>query len=187
MTKQRNLSVLALKKMDASLNIKERIYLDDDYYLDMDKNFRNSRIAIIAERLLEVNQYLAENKIDKFDIISYSFLLLIKEFTSLKIENNLIVELKTLEILIDLNYFEKIIKYFGDENLKFFMDKLTEVLNNVGMIQNKIVEEIMKKEKENIDGDMVEDIKDKVVNVNEGDENLESPATIETDRIETTE
>lgn len=143
MAKQKNLSLTALKKINSSLNTRKRIYLDDNYYLDIDTHFRSTKIQAILEKILETNQYITENKIENFDLVSYSLLLAIKEFTSLNIEDDLSIEIQALNMLIDLDYYQKIIDAFGD-NMNKFVEKLTESLNNVNYIQNQMIDEMFK-------------------------------------------
>lgn len=199
MANQKNLNLSSLKKMNNQLNKTQRIHLDDNYYIDIDTVFRTTKIQLILERLLEVNQYITDNKIEKFDIISYSLFLAIKEFTSLKIEDDLNVELQALNMIIDLGYFNKIIESFGEDNIKLFLDKLIEALKNVSLIQNELVKEIMKNEEiidnkidniENI-GDGIEIFDDKVnlnvVDLEEGDKNSQPGSTVENTGEEVTE
>ena len=181
----KNLTLLNLKKMNSNLNKTQRVHLDENYYLDIDTNFRLTKIQLILERILEVNQYIAENKIEKFDIISYSLFLAIKQFTTLQVEDDLSTELKAMEILIDLEYFQKIIDSFGQENTQFFMEKLADALKNVSYIQDQMLEDILNKERENGIVDE-EDITVTVDENEEGDENLESESTVEDNRTEVT-
>lgn len=168
MSKQKNLTLSTLKKLDSQFNGKKRVFIDDDYYLDVDTSFRNTKIQLILERIIEVNQYIAKEEIEKFDMVSYSLFLAIKHFTTLQVEDELSTELKALEILIDLDYLTKILESFGEENLKMFLDKLTQKLNNFSIIQNQLLKEILKEQGQS-QSEVVED--SDVGNKLEGDKN----------------
>ncbi len=184
MAKQKNLSLSALKKMNASLNTRERIYLDDNFYLDVDKKFRSTKIQLILQRILEVNQYMIDNKLESsFDLISYSIFLAIKNFTSLEVKDDIEVEVQALNYLIDLDYYQKIIDAFGKDNMEYFVNKLTESLKNVNYIQNQMIDEMFKNREVN---EISESGENRVIDLSEQDgDDIALTSTTITDDTET--
>jgi len=197
MAKNKQLNLSTLKRLDAEFNRTIEITLSNSYTLQIDQHFRNSVIEEVFQDLINFQNIINQNKEDEmlsnFPLEKYSIFLLILNFTSLKnIKPKSISEqIQIMNMLIDQNLFKEILDKMEEhcgEEIKKFNAKIFEIMQE-RLESMKAQEQFMTVFNEEIEkGKLKKDITDELVEVNEeGDENLESPATVEADRSEVKE
>lgn len=131
----KNLTLSVLKKLDSQFNTTKEIILSNNYSIQIDTHFRNSRIEEVFNKLIEIHKIIQDDDSlkDDFNFEKYSLLLLILNFTSLRNMElkNISEEIQVMNMLIDQNLFKEIIEKIEKEvpeELKKFNTKIFEIM-----------------------------------------------------------
>lgn len=149
MAKVKNLTVSAMKKIDAK-EFGERKQIDvNGYAVEIDKKFRKTKITLIFAEIIDKRDYCIVNKINfnLLDLNSYIMLLIVKNFTSVDVPDDFGEQLRVLDIMVDNDFMEPIMKSFDQDQLKSVYDMLGKFTENV----EKFIEEFQTMELQNAD------------------------------------
>jgi hypothetical protein len=134
MSKQKILTLSALKKLDSQFNQQKIVTLNNGYELSLDLKFRPSVVEEIFNELMELHKITQEDEsLKDFPFEKYSQLLLILNFTSLKNirSKNISEKIQIMNMLIDQNLYKEILDKMEEhcgEQIKLFTQKIFEIM-----------------------------------------------------------
>ena len=138
MAKSTKMNLGNLKSLESKTFTKRKLIIDN-YEVEVDEVFRDSKITeLVKEFLLKLN-YMKENNIE-MNPIDYSIVLLLKYFTTIEIDDVFENQIQILSILIDLGYIEQILNAFPEKEMIRLTEKLKEFPSKI----EKIAEELKK-------------------------------------------
>lgn len=102
---KKKLSMAAVKKQDKKISERYEVEING-YVLEIDKTFRKTKISGLINELIEKFEETRIRNTNILEIFApYVILLMIKHFTSLDVPQKLEDQLKTLDFLIDNEFF----------------------------------------------------------------------------------
>lgn len=104
---------------------KSRKLLIDGYEVVIEPKFKPSKIQQLIQELIEKSEYAEQNGFI-INVVDYMFILLLKHFTDIKFSDKYEKQIQMMQVLVDLNYFERIISEFDQSEI----DKLTQIFQN---------------------------------------------------------
>lgn len=123
-----------LKKQVKKLNAVEKFYvsIDDEMFeITYDSVFRKTKQQKVIEDLVEFFDAGRFNT-DLFEVATtYTTLLIIKHFTSLDIPDDIDEALTFMNLLIDLEIFDKTLNALPEDEVEKIYELLTSVINNM--------------------------------------------------------
>ncbi len=141
-----------------------------DYFVEIDTTFKTTKIEKMVMTFLKSEDVKELEKLDESSKISYFMFMIIRNFTSIGIPENLgfAEQLNLINNLIDLGIFEKLAEHISDDEVK----KVNEFMQKFNVNLDRVIEEM------NNEGESEEVIK--VIDVVEGNEDeIESGDLIE--------
>lgn len=166
--KPKNLTLTEMKKLNRKIDQKEEvtIFIEVDnedgeteslpYTFTYDRRFRKSKQYKVMDDVLKLYESMDEHP-ELVDMATpYISLMVIKQFTSIQVPDNVTKALEILDILIDLQIFDKILNSLPeDEIIKFYEDidksikKMGERLDDIDAetekLQNTVEDDLVKK------------------------------------------
>lgn len=127
--KDKKLTLNVLKKQDEQLYKQKEINVNG-YKVMIDTKFRKTKLQKLINELVQVSDYIKENKY-QIDILTYLYILLIKYFTDIPVPNELEKQITMTNLLIDNGYFEAIVNKFDQNEINKFIEMLNMYKNNL--------------------------------------------------------
>jgi hypothetical protein len=127
--KDKKLTLNVLKKQDEQLYKQKEINVNG-YKVMIDTKFRKTKLQKLINELVQVSDYIKENKY-QIDILTYLYILLIKYFTDIPVPNELEKQITMTNLLIDNGYFEAIVNEFDQNEINKFIEMLNMYKNNL--------------------------------------------------------
>jgi hypothetical protein len=127
--KDKKLTLNVLKKQDEQLYKQKEINVNG-YKVMIDTKFRKTKLQKLINELVQVSDYIKENKY-QIDILTYLYILLIKYFTDIPVPNELEKQIIMTNLLIDNGYFEAIVNEFDQNEINKFIEMLNMYKNNL--------------------------------------------------------
>ncbi len=136
---------MTLSNLQSQVNreYKPRKLILDGYEVLIEDKFKPTKIQQLIQELIGKSEYAEQNGL-LFNIIDYSYILLIKYFTDVKVPNEYENQIQIMQTLFDLNYIEKIISEFNQDEVNKITNMLKNSVNNTtklleglqGLIEN---------------------------------------------------
>lgn len=145
----KKLTPTVIKKVDKKLDEKETMKVELDgveYELDYDKVFRKTKHNNVLDGVIDFLRYSTDSNIKNMaDYVSvYTSLLIIKEFTSLAVPDDIEEAFELLQVLVDTEIISKILNNLPE-------DELTSVFKTVENAMNDLTDRINELENEHLD------------------------------------
>jgi len=142
----KKLNIAQLKSLDKQFSEQKEVIIND-YKLNVDTKFRNSKIIAMFADLQEKINHCRLNGIEISDAIWALYpVLLIKYFTSLDIPNEIEQQFHINDQLIDHNFLVPIIEAFPEDQMDIINEKLQLLLDNKDAITDLIADEVLKED-----------------------------------------
>lgn len=128
---KKKLNMAAVKKQDKKFS--ERYEVDiNGYVLEIDKTFRKTKITALINELIEKFEETRIRDTSILEIFApYVILLMMKNFTSLDIPQKLEDQLKTMDFLIDNEFFVPIYENMPKEEINKVYAELNVVTDRI--------------------------------------------------------
>lgn len=128
---------LANLKSQENKYYSQREVIIDEYSFIIDKHFKPTKLYKLIEEFLEKNNYAEENNI-QINMILLLYILTIKHFTNIQIGDTLESQLDALETLTNLNYLERILNEFDQEEFNKVMQTYKQSIDNAKVVSEQL-------------------------------------------------
>lgn len=132
--KAKKLTLAELKKQDKKLDSTNKFYVvidGEQFEVTYDTVFRRTKQQKVIQ---DIVQYFdaGNSNVQLFELAtSYTTLLILKHFTSLEIPDEIDEALTFMDVLIDLEIFDKILNALPEEEVTKIYELLTQVINRL--------------------------------------------------------
>lgn len=135
MTKKiKKLTLTELKKQNKKLDAVNKFYVtieDEMFEVTHDTVFRRTKQQKVIEDIIQFFDEGNKN-VELFELVTpYTSLLIIKHFTSIEIPDDIEEALTFMNVLIDLEVFDKIINSLPEGEITKIYELLTHIVNNL--------------------------------------------------------
>lgn len=130
MSKVKNLTLSAMKKEDSKRFHKRKKIMVQGYSVEIDEVFRPTKLQDLMKELTKQIVYVTKNEEIDFDLVDwmvYANFMLVKYFTSLNVPDNFEEQIAMMNIMLDNDFLEPIIKAFDENELQKFSDMFARI------------------------------------------------------------
>lgn len=141
MSKVKNLTITALKREDSKRYNQKKELVVNGYKVQLDKVFRQTKVQELLREFVEKVNYVTDHETIDYELVdwvSYSFLLIIKYFTSIAVPNKFEEQIVVMGYLIDNDFLKPILEGFDLDEIEKLNMMFATVAENMEFYQDQI-------------------------------------------------